>query len=353
MMKTVLVTGSSGLIGSEVALFFFAQGLRVDGVDNNQRAAFFGPAGDTRWNQARLAEQIPGFAHHELDIRDRAGVLDLVAELRPSAIIHTAAQPSHDLAASIPFDDFDTNAVGTLNLLEATRRFAKDAPFIHVSTNKVYGDAPNRIRLKETATRWDYDDPVYEHGIPETFSIDQSLHSLFGASKVAGDVMVQEYGRYFQMPTCCLRGGCLTGPNHSGVELHGFLSYLVKCNLEGRLYKVYGYKGKQVRDNIHAEDVASFMFEFYSNPRSGEVYNLGGGKENSCSILEAFQMTEAITGKRQVHEYFDQNRIGDHICYYSDLRKMQAHYPRWKLTKPLTMILSEIAGSWSKRMASV
>jgi CDP-paratose 2-epimerase len=349
-VKTILITGSSGLIGSEVVLFFSRQGFRVHGVDNNQRASFFGPAGDTRWNQARLAAKSPDFVHHELDIRDRRRVLDLVAEIRPSAIIHSAAQPSHDLAAAIPFEDFDTNAGGTLNLLEAARRFCRDSPFMHMSTNKVYGDAPNRIALKETDSRWEYDDPAFEHGIAETFPIDQSLHSLFGASKVAADILVQEYGRYFQMPTCCLRGGCLTGPNHAGVELHGFLSYLVKCNLEGRLYKVYGYKGKQVRDNIHAEDVARFMFEFYARPRCAEVYNLGGGKENSCSILEAFQMTEAITGKRQVSEYVDQNRIGDHICYYSDLRKMKAHYPGWSLTKPLQPVIAEIAESWSKRL---
>ena len=292
---------------------------------------------------------MPDFTHHELDIRDRQGVLALVDKLRPSAIIHTAAQPSHDLAASMPFEDFDTNAVGTVNLLEAARRFCRDSPFIHMSTNKVYGDAPNRIQLQELSSRWDYDDPQYENGIPETFTIDQSKHSLFGASKVAGDIMVQEYGRYFDMPTCCLRGGCLTGPNHSGVELHGFLSYLVKCNLEGREYTVFGYKGKQVRDNIHSEDVARFMYEFYSNPRCGEIYNLGGGKQNSCSILEAFELAEACTGKRQAFTYVDQNRMGDHICYYSDLRKMRDHYPGWNLTKSLPQIVGEIAASWRER----
>ena len=276
MNRTVLVTGSSGLIGSEVAIHFHERGLAVHGVDNNQRATFFGPQGDTRWNQQRLARTIPQFTHHELDIRDRAGVLDLVESLKPSCIVHTAAQPSHDLAATIPFDDFDVNAVGTLNLLEAARRHCPESPFIHMSTNKVYGDLPNTIALQELPTRWDYADPAFEHGIAETFSIDQSKHSLFGASKVASDVIVQEYGRYFAMPTCCLRGGCLTGPNHSGVELHGFLSYLVKCNLEGREYKIFGYKGKQVRDNIHSEDVASFMHRFWEVPRVAEVYNLGG-----------------------------------------------------------------------------
>jgi CDP-paratose 2-epimerase len=347
-MKT-LVTGSSGLIGSEVSIFFARQGCAIHGVDNNQRAAFFGPQGDTRWNQERLKKSIPGFVHHELDIRDRQGVLDLVASVKPDIIIHTAAQPSHDRAAAIPFDDFDTNAVGTLNLLEAARRTCPESPFVHMSTNKVYGDKPNTIRLKELETRWDYDDPAYEHGIAEDFSIDQSKHSLFGASKVAADVMVQEYGRYFNMPSCCLRGGCLTGPNHSGVELHGFLSYLVKCNLEGREYKVFGYQGKQVRDNIHSEDVARFMWEFCKAPRVAEVYNLGGGKQNSCSILEAFQIAESFTGKKQVYSYVDQNRIGDHICYYSDLRKMKSHYPGWDITISLEETIRQIVEAWKTR----
>jgi CDP-paratose 2-epimerase len=350
-MQTALITGSSGLIGSEVAAFFHHQGFTVHGVDNNQRAVFFGPQGDTRWSQQKLVRELKNFHHHELDMRNRQGVLDLVKELRPSCIIHTAAQPSHDLAANIPFDDFDTNAVGTLNLLEAARQFCAESPFIHMSTNKVYGDRPNFIVLKEMDTRWDYDDPAYADGIPETFSIDQSKHSLFGASKVAGDIMVQEYGRYFGMRTCCLRGGCLTGPNHSGVELHGFLSYLIKCNLEGQEYKIFGYNGKQVRDNIHSEDVARFIYAFYQNPRSGEVYNLGGGKDNSCSILEAFTLVEQFTGKRQVYTYLDQNRIGDHICYYSDLTKMKAHYPGWAITKTLTQTISEIVEAWQRRMS--
>lgn len=351
MRKKLLLTGSSGLIGSEVSAFFHARGFEVHGVDNNQRAVFFGPQGDTRWNQRRLLESLPHFQHHELDVRDRAGILRLVGELRPDCVINAAGQPSHDRAAAIPFDDFDTNAVGTLNLLEAARRSCPEAPFIHMSTNKVYGDLPNSIRLKESPSRWEYDDPLYEHGIPETFSIDQSKHSLFGASKAASDLMVQEYGRYFGMPTCCLRGGCLTGPNHAGVELHGFLSYLVKCNLEGRQYKVFGYKGKQVRDNIHSEDVAGFMFEFYKNPRGGEVYNAGGGKENSCSVLEAFEMTASMTGNKQVHSYVENNRIGDHICYYSDLRKMKKHYPSWSVSKPLPVIIKEIVESWRTRLS--
>lgn len=344
--RTILVTGSSGLIGSEVCSYFAAQDWAVHGVDNNQRAVFFGPQGDTRWNQRRLERALPGFVHHELDIRDRAGVLSLVKSLRPALIVHTAAQPSHDLAATIPFDDFDTNAVGTLNLLEAARQACADAPFVHMSTNKVYGDAPNAIALGEEPTRWDYADARYAHGIPETFTIDQSKHSLFGASKVAADVMVQEYGRYFGMPTCCLRGGCLTGPNHSGVELHGFLSYLVKCNLEGRTYRVFGYKGKQVRDNIHSLDVVRFIAAFAAAPRPGEVYNLGGGKANSCSILEAFAIAERFSGKAQVFEYVDTNRIGDHICYYSDLRKMRAHYPGWDITISLEETIRQIVDAW-------
>ncbi len=352
MPKTVLVTGSSGLIGSEVCAYFARElGWSVHGLDNNQRAVFFGPPGDTRWNQKRLERELPGFRHHELDMRDRQGVLALVAEVKPSAIVHTAAQPSHDRAAAIPFDDFDTNAVGTLNLLEAARRAAPEAPFAHMSTNKVYGDAPNRIALKELETRWDYADPAYEAGIPESFTIDQSKHSLFGASKVAADVLVQEYGRYFGLPTCCLRGGCLTGPNHSGVELHGFLSFLVKCNLEGREYRVFGYKGKQVRDNIHALDVARFIAAFVAAPRVGEVYNLGGGKANSASILEAFALAERYSGRRQVHTYVEQARSGDHICYYSDLRKMRSHYPGWDITQTLEDTVRQIVEAWRKRGA--
>jgi len=320
-------------------------------VDNNQRAVFFGPQGDTRWNQQRLLRELPGFQHHEVDIRDRAGILALVKQVKPDVIVHTAAQPSHDRAAAIPFDDFDTNAVGTLNLLEANRQACPETPFVHMSTNKVYGDAPNSIALKELPTRWDYADPAYEHGIAETFTIDQSKHSLFGASKVAADVMVQEYGRYFAMPTCCLRGGCLTGPNHTGVELHGFLSYLVKCNLEGREYKVFGYKGKQVRDNIHSLDVARFMAAFVNAPRVGEVYNLGGGKNNSCSIIEAFAIAEKFSGKKQAYTYVDQNRIGDHICYYSDLRKMRTHYPSWDITQSLEETIHQIVEAWGKRIS--
>jgi len=347
--RTLLVTGSSGLIGSEVCVHFAELGWAIHGVDNNQRAVFFGAAGDTRWNQRRLQESLRSFEHHEADIRDRERVLALVAAVKPDAIVHTAAQPSHDRAAAIPFDDFDTNAVGTLNLLEAARRACPGAPFVHMSTNKVYGDRPNTIRLKETDTRWDYDDPAFAEGIPESLSIDQSKHSLFGASKVAADVMVQEYGRYFGMPTCCLRGGCLTGPNHSGVELHGFLSFLVKCNLEGREYRVFGYKGKQVRDNIHSLDVARFIHAFIESPRVGEPYNIGGGKANSCSILEAFALVERLSGRPMISTYTDENRIGDHICYYSDLAKMRAHYPSWDITVSLEETIRQIVAAQRQR----
>ena len=348
-MKKLLVSGSSGLIGSEVCLHFASHGWQIHGVDNNQRAVFFGPQGDTRWNQQRLADAITGFQHHELDIRNRPAVLDLLQNVKPDAIVHTAAQPSHDRAAAIPFDDFDTNAVGTLNLLEAARQACPESPFAHMSTNKVYGDRPNTIALKELDTRWDYDDAAYANGIAETFSIDQSKHSLFGASKVAADVMVQEYGRYFNMPTCCLRGGCLTGPNHSGVELHGFLSFLVKCNLEGREYKVFGYKGKQVRDNIHSEDVARFIHAFVDSPRCGEVYNIGGGKPNSCSILEAFEIAARFSGQQMKYTYVDENRIGDHICYYSDLTQMRSHYPGWDITVSLEETIRQIVAAWKMR----
>jgi CDP-paratose 2-epimerase len=346
----LLVTGSSGLIGSEVAAFFAERRHQVHGIDNNMRADFFGNAGDTRFSQRRLEASYPSFRHWEIDVRDRAAVLQCVRELRPDAIVHTAAQPSHDLAASRAFDDFDVNAGGTLNLLEAARRHAPETVFVHMSTNKVYGDAPNEIPMIELPTRWDYSDPRYAGGIDETFRIDQSKHSIFGASKVAGDVMVQEYGRYFGMRTCCLRGGCLTGPKHAGVELHGFLSYLVKVNVTGGEYRVYGYKGKQVRDNIHSHDVARFIAAFIENPRVAEVYNLGGGRGNSCSILEAFAAAEAITGKPMRYEYVDQPRIGDHVCYISDLTKMRAHYPTWDISISLERIFEEIVQSWRDRL---
>jgi len=352
VVRTILVTGSSGLVGSEVCLYFAQEGYSVHGLDNNQRRVFFGPAGDTRWNQQRLQREVRGFAHHELDVRDRAGLLELVRSLQPALIVHAAAQPSHDRSAAIPFDDFDTNAAGTLNVLEAARQACPESPFVHMSTNKVYGDGPNRVPLTEKETRWDYADPAFDHGILETFPLDQCLHTVFGASKVAADLMVQEYGRYFGMPTCCLRGGCLTGPGHSGVELHGFLSYLVKCNVEGAEYRVFGYKGKQVRDNLHSHDVARFIEEFAKSPRGGEVYNLGGGKANSCSVLEACRIIEEVTGRPQRFTYVAENRRGDHICYYSDLRKARAHYPAWDVSITLGETIRQIAESWTAKSTS-
>ena len=343
MSKKLIVTGSMGLIGSEVSEYFLQKGWEVHGIDNNQRAVFFGMQGDNSSNKDRL--KIYGSSYHlhdQIDIRDRQAILDIIPSIKPDAIVHTAAQPSHDRAASIPFEDFDTNAVGTFNLLESLRRYDTNVPFVHLSTNKVYGDAPNLIKMKELETRYDYDDPTYFEGISESFSIDQSKHSLFGASKVSADISVQEYGRYFNMPTACLRGGCLTGPNHAGVELHGFLSYLIKCNIEEKEYTVFGYKGKQVRDNIHSYDVARFIEEFLKAPRIAEVYNIGGGKDNSVSILEAFDLIAKISGKPMKYTYVDQNRIGDHICYYSDLKKMKDHYPNWDITKSLEDVFVDI-----------
>jgi len=341
-MRKLLVTGSSGLIGSEVVTFFCQRGWSVHGIDNNMRKEFFGLQGDTSWNRDRLQATQKTFRHLELDIRERERLLRTFAVIKPSAIVHTAAQPSHDLAAGRPFDDFDVNAVGTLNVLEAARRSCPEAPFVYLSTNKVYGDAPNRLSLLEKETRWDYGDPACANGITEAFPIDQTMHSVFGASKVASDVMVQEYGRYFQMPTCCLRCGCLTGPNHAGVEQHGFLSYLIRCNLEGKTYRIYGYKGKQVRDNIHSFDVVSFIDQFVKAPHIGEVYNLGGGRENSVSILESISLISAISEKVMHCEYSPQNRKGDHICYISDLTKIKMHFPKWEITKPLRAIFEEI-----------
>lgn len=347
--KTALVTGSCGLIGSEIVLHFSQEGWRVAGLDNHMRAVFFGREGDTRWMLARLQESAPDYQHLEIDIRDRASVLEAVNRIRPDLIVHAAAQPSHDRAASIPFLDFEVNALGTLNLLEAARQYCPESPFVFFSTNKVYGDRPNTIPLRELPTRWDYDDPRFAGGIAEDLPIDQSMHSLFGASKTAADILVQEYGRYFGMPTCCLRGGCLTGPNHSGVELHGFLSYLVRCCVEGKRYRVFGYKGKQVRDNIHSFDVASFVERFALAPRVAEVYNLGGGRGNSCSLLEAISMAEEATGRKMDWIYVDEPRKGDHICYISDLRKIQAHYPGWSITKTLPAIFEETARAWHDR----
>lgn len=347
----VFISGSSGLIGSELVTFFDSRASRVIGIDNNMRADFFGPEGDTTWNLQRLCQTTRQFSHHQLDIRDREGLSDLFKREGPfDLIVHCAAQPSHDLAARRPFDDFDVNATGTLNVLEMTRQHCPEAVVVFMSTNKVYGDAPNGLPLKELNRRWDYARPEDYQGVTEAMCIDRSKHSIFGASKVAADVMTQEYGRYFGMKTHCLRCGCLTGPNHSGVELHGFLSYLVKTQLRGKTYRIYGYKGKQVRDNIHSFDVARAIEEIYANPQCGEVYNMGGGRANSCSILEAFDMVEELTGGEMQYEYVDQPRSGDHICYISDLSRFQRHYPNWSVTKSLDDVFREMISAWNDRL---
>jgi CDP-paratose 2-epimerase len=338
----VLVTGSSGLIGSEAVVWFDGQGHSVLGVDNNMRRDFFGEKGDTTWRLKQLLEQTRRFNHVPADIRDRSTMFKLWQDFRPELIIHCASQPSHDLAATRPLDDFDVNAVGTLNLLEATRQLTPEAVFIFMSTNKVYGDAPNHLPLVELATRYDYADPADYNGIKETLSIDQNLHSVFGASKVAADVMTQEYGRYFGLRTGAFRGGCLTGPSHSGVELHGFLNYLVKVAKAGETYTIYGYKGKQVRDQIHSYDVIQALWAFAQDPRPGEVYNLGGGRANSASLMECVAKVEALTGRALTTAYQEQARKGDHICYISDLTKLQSHYPQWRLTRSLDQILEEL-----------
>jgi CDP-paratose 2-epimerase len=338
----ILVTGSSGLIGSEVVRHFDKQADEVHGIDNNLRAAFFGQEGDTTWNLSRLRQETSHFVPHAFDIRDQYPLLGLFASTRFDLIVHCAAQPSHDLAAKLPFDDFTVNANGTLNLLEATRRHCPEAVFIHMSTNKVYGDAPNEIPLRELATRWEYDDPRFAGGIDETMRIDQSLHSLFGASKVAADVLVQEYGRYFGLKTTCFRGGCLTGSNHSAVEIHGFLAYLVKCNVERRRYTIFGHQGKQVRDNIHSRDVVRAMELVYQNPRSGAVYNLGGARANSVSILEAISRVERLTGIPMQTSYVDQPRKGDHVCYISNIGRLQRDYPEFRISVSLDAILEDI-----------
>jgi CDP-paratose 2-epimerase len=326
-MKTILVTGSSGLIGSEAVEHFDRRGHLVVGVDNNMRQTFFGAQGDTTWNLNRLKNATKHFQHASLDIRDRSALDELFKSHRFDLIVHCAAQPSHDKARDIPVLDFEVNALGTINLLEATRQHCRDAVFIMMSTNKVYGDSPNEIPLKEHETRYDYARPEDYAGVNESCRIDQTLHSLFGASKAAADLVAQEYGRYFGMNTCIFRGGCLTGPSHSGVELHGFLSYLVRVALGDGQYSVFGYKAKQVRDNIHSHDVVRAIEEFAANPRPGEVYNLGGGRGNSISMLEAIAKIAEMTGKKLNWKYVDQPRKGDHICYISDLRKLQSDYP--------------------------
>ncbi|MFE4107083.1 NAD-dependent epimerase/dehydratase family protein [Almyronema epifaneia] len=349
----VLVTGSSGLIGSEAVEYYDRAGHLVVGVDNNMRAEFFGQQGDTLWNLGRLQAATQQFRHQSLDIRDRQSIFDLFAAEKFDLIIHCAAQPSHDKASQIPLLDFEVNALGTVNLLEAMRQFCPEAVFIHMSTNKVYGDAPNEVPRIELEKRYDYANPEDYNGIAETCRIDRCLHSLFGASKAAADIVAQEYGRYFGLNVGIFRGGCLTGPSHSGVELHGFLSYLVKVAVNGGTYKVFGYQGKQVRDNIHSYDVIQAFEAFRQHPRPGEVYNLGGGRENSVSVLEAFERVEAITGRKVQWEYVERNRIGDHICYISDLSKLKSHFPDWKITRSLDHIFQEMVAAEQARLATV
>jgi CDP-paratose 2-epimerase len=341
--KTALVTGSSGLIGSEAVAFLDARGWAVHGVDNNMRRDFFGEHGDTTWNLERLLRETRRFEHHDLDVRDRDGIGALIRATRPDLIVHSAAQPSHDLAAARPFDDFEVNATGTLNLLEAARGACPESPFAFLSTNKVYGDAPNELELVELETRWDYADPAQHEGIDETCRLDRTMHSLFGASKAAADLLVQEYGRYFDLPTACFRGGCLTGPNHAGAELHGFLAYLARAAREGLRYRIYGYKGKQVRDNIHSYDVCTAIMAFAERPSAGAVYNLGGGRANSVSVLEAIARFEELFGVSMRTEYVEEARRGDHICYISDLRRLRADHPGWEVTIGLDEIFEQLA----------
>lgn len=344
-MSVAIITGSAGLIGSEAAKHFAGRGLDVIGIDNDMRAVFFGDEASTTWKRQELETRLPNYHHHSLDIRDRDQIETLFREQGKAVelIIHTAAQPSHDWAARDPHTDFTVNANGTLNLLEAARRHCPEAVFIFTSTNKVYGDTPNTLPLLEFETRWEIDESHdFYRGIPETMSIDQSKHSLFGASKLAADVLVQEYGRYFGMRTACFRGGCLTGPGHSGAELHGFLSYLMRCACTGREYRIFGYKGKQVRDNIHSADLIAAFDAFFEAPRVGQVYNIGGGRYSHCSILEAIRMSEEITRKPFSSTYVDDNRSGDHIWYISDLTRFKKHYPAWELRYDVKRILQEI-----------
>jgi CDP-paratose 2-epimerase len=348
-LKTILITGSSGLIGSAAVEHFDRQGHTVVGIDNNMRRVFFGEQGDTLWNLERLRRTAKKFVHHNVDIRDREALETLFRARRFDLIVHCAAQPSHDKARDIPILDFEVNALGTVNLLEATRLHCPEAVFVFLSTNKVYGDAPNEVPLKELEKRWEYARPEDFNGIDESCRIDRSTHSLFGASKASADLMAQEYGRYFGMKVGVFRGGCLTGPSHSGVELHGFLSYLVKVAIAGGTYSVYGYKGKQVRDNIHSHDVVRAIEAFEENPRPGEVYNLGGGRENSVSMLEAIAKIENFSGKKLSWKYVEENRKGDHICYISNLAKLKAHYPRWSISVGIDEILQQIIAEQTNR----
>jgi CDP-paratose 2-epimerase len=345
-MSIAVVTGSSGLIGSETVEFLHAQGMDVIGIDNHLRSYFFGADGSVEWNTARLTAKLSRFKHVNIDIRDQVGIFGVFRELGKTIelVIHTAAQPSHDWAAKEPFTDFSVNAQGTLVMLEATRQFCPEATFIFTSTNKVYGDLPNSFPLVEKELRWELDpaQAYAAHGFDETLSIDQSKHSVFGASKVAADVMVQEYGRYFGLKTVSFRGGCLTGPAHSGAELHGFLAYLVKCAMTGKPYTIFGYGGKQVRDNIHAYDVVNAFWEFHKNPKPGAVYNLGGSRHSNCSMLEAIETVEKLSGRRLEYTISDQARSGDHIWWVSDVRKFQADYPNWKYRYDIRGILNEI-----------
>ena len=353
-MQTVIVTGSAGLIGAEATRFFSAQGFRVVGIDNDMRKEFFGDAASTEWSRQELQDTIPHYVHASIDIRDRATIEKLFAEYGSdiALVIHTAAQPSHDWAASDPHTDFTVNANGTLCLLEATRQSCPEAVFIFTSTNKVYGDTPNSLPLVELDTRWEIEEshPFYEHGIDESMSIDYTKHSLFGASKVAADVLVQEYGRYFDMNTACFRGGCLTGPGHSGAQLHGFLSYLMKCAILREPYTIFGYRGKQVRDNIHAKDLVNMFWHFFKSPRSAQVYNAGGGRECNCSMHEAIEMCEEISGNQMAKTYSDDHRSGDHIWYISDTRRFRDQYPDWTLQYNLRQIMTEIYESLTARL---
>lgn len=344
-MSVALITGSAGLVGSEAVAHFASLGMDVVGIDNGMRAEFFGEAASTAWVRDRLQREITGYRHHDVDIRDTAGISHIFQRYRNriELIIHAAAQPSHDWAASDPTKDFTVNANGTSVMLEATRTFAPEAVFIFTSTNKVYGDLPNYLPLIELETRWEIDPShAYVNGIPETLSIDRALHSLFGASKVAADILVQEYGRYFGMKTACFRGGCLTGPNHSGTQLHGFLAYLMKCAITETPYSICGYKKKQVRDNIHSTDLIRAFHEFFKKPRSGEVYNIGGGRHSNCSMLEAIALCDEITGRPVQWKYEEQNRRGDHIWWISDLSHFREHYPDWKPQYDVPQILQEI-----------
>ncbi|MBS1584967.1 MAG: NAD-dependent epimerase/dehydratase family protein [Bacteroidetes bacterium] len=354
-MKVALITGSAGLIGSESVAFFASKFDKIVGVDNNFRSRFFGEDASVEWNLNRLRQNVSNYVHYATDIRDYGEMEKIFKEYGSaiSLVIHTAAQPSHDWAAKEPLTDFTVNANGTLNMLELTRQYAKDAVVIFTSTNKVYGDTPNYLPLVELETRWEIaaDHPYYKHGIDETMSIDQTKHSLFGASKVAADVLAQEYGRYFNMNVGVFRGGCLTGPNHSGTQLHGFLSYLMKCAVTGGHYTIFGYKGKQVRDNIHSEDLVNMFWEFYQNPRQGEVYNAGGGRFSNCSMLEAIALCEEISGNKLNYTYSDTNRIGDHIWYISDVSRFISHYPNWHWKYNLKDTLVEIHQSMTARSA--